>query len=681
MRTDRRSHSFAHETAVSKEIVVQNLRAAFAALMLVVAAVPAIAQTTAGASTAIVVPVTAQTASFSSEVTVFNPNAVPVTMDVAFYEANNSSAPGAKTCTDAVVPAGKSIQFTLASQCALGAGSHFGLLVLSELLGTKPIHAFARVQNPQGIGFSVEGFPAENFNNQVSHATGLKKTTSGLIYQTNCFAGSLASPVTYTLKLFDGTSGSQIGSTINGSLAAFQQIRYLDVFGPSGVNAANVDQLNVRAEFTSTNNALLVGFCTVQDNTSFGADFRIAKSYGTTAGFVQGGNTFGTTAILGTNDNQALEIRVNGSRVMRYEPSWEAFGTYSPNVIGGHPENRALAGVLGATIGGGGDAVPICGAGGVETCANLVSAGFGTVAGGAGNMAGNLAGNSPNEAYPPSHNTVVGGMSNIASDFAGTVSGGHNNRASGGVGDPFYYPGGTIAGGSDNIAVRGTVAGGLLNRAEDGTIAGGENNYASFGGTVAGGKSNVASGQYSFAAGYNAKALHMFSFVWGGSAVADTNSTADGDFVVNAPGGVRMMVGASGCTLTSGASGWSCTSDRRLKSDIEAVDGLDVLNRVVALPVARWSFSSVPGIAHMGPMAQDFHAAFNLGDDETRLAPMDVQGVALAAIQGLNAKLEARLAEVRTERQAQAAEIAELKRAVEVLLARTSPEGRFAAAR
>ena len=91
------------------------------------------------------------------------------------------------------------------------------------------------------------------------------------------------------------------------------------------------------------------------------------------------------------------------------------------------------------------------------------------------------------------------------------------------------------------------------------------------------------------------------------------------------------------------------------------MDSNDVLARVVALPIARWSFTNVPGIAHMGPMAQDFHAAFKLGDDETRLAPMDAQGVALAAIQGLNAKLEATVAEQAKENASLRRELADLR--------------------
>ncbi len=71
-----------------------------------------------------------------------------------------------------------------------------------------------RVQNPQGIGFSVEGFPLEDFSNQVSDAIGLMKQAASPGYQTNCFVGSLDQPVSYSLKLFNGFSGSQIGSTV-----------------------------------------------------------------------------------------------------------------------------------------------------------------------------------------------------------------------------------------------------------------------------------------------------------------------------------------------------------------------------------------------------------------------------------------------------------------------------------
>jgi hypothetical protein len=46
-------------------------------------------------------------------------------------------------------------------------------------------------------------------------------------------------------------------------------------------------------------------------------------------------------------------------------------------------------------------------------------------------------------------------------------------------------------------------------------------------------------------------------------------------------------------------------------------------------------------------MAQDFRAAFGLGEDDKHIATVDADGVALAAIQGLNQKLERENAELK----------------------------------
>ena len=43
---------------------------------------------------------------------------------------------------------------------------------------------------------------------------------------------------------------------------------------------------------------------------------------------------------------------------------------------------------------------------------------------------------------------------------------------------------------------------------------------------------------------------------------------------------------------------------------------------------------------HIEPMAQDFYAAFGVGPDNKHITTIDESGVALAAIQGLNAKLQ-----------------------------------------
>jgi hypothetical protein len=63
------------------------------------------------------------------------------------------------------------------------------------------------------------------------------------------------------------------------------------------------------------------------------------------------------------------------------------------------------------------------------------------------------------------------------------------------------------------------------------------------------------------------------------------------------------------------------------------------------MPIATWQWKAEPGeVRHLGPTAQDFHAAFGLGARDTEIVTVDADGVALAAIQGLHAKLEARIA-------------------------------------
>lgn len=98
------------------------------------------------------------------------------------------------------------------------------------------------------------------------------------------------------------------------------------------------------------------------------------------------------------------------------------------------------------------------------------------------------------------------------------------------------------------------------------------------------------------------------------------------------------------------AFGYQNLSDRNAKRDIAAVNPLEVLQKLSNLPISTWSYKAEPGrVRHIGPMAQDFHAAFNLnGSNNTHISLVDAQGVALAAIQGLNRKLEAENAALKT---------------------------------
>ena len=97
-----------------------------------------------------------------------------------------------------------------------------------------------------------------------------------------------------------------------------------------------------------------------------------------------------------------------------------------------------------------------------------------------------------------------------------------------------------------------------------------------------------------------------------------------------------------------------------------------VLAKVAQLPIEEWSYKSEEGQRHLGPVAQDFYAAFGLGADDKHITTVDEGGVALAAIKGLNTKVEKALDEKNRQLEDQAAtirkqqhEIAELSECVQ----------------
>ena len=163
---------------------------------------------------------------------------------------------------------------------------------------------------------------------------------------------------------------------------------------------------------------------------------------------------------------------------------WTRQNAESPNLIGGHHLNNVWDGVVGGTIGGGGQAGDL----------NGVTDRLGTVAGGADNQAGNGDGDVENADGA----TVGGGWHNSAYGAVSVVGGGAWNRAE-------AYAS-TVGGGEENHASLSyaTISGGEGNRASGGwsTIGGGYANVVSdtFG-TIAGGSHNSASGEYSIIGG------------------------------------------------------------------------------------------------------------------------------------------------------------------------------------
>lgn len=102
----------------------------------------------------------------------------------------------------------------------------------------------------------------------------------------------------------------------------------------------------------------------------------------------------------------------------------------------------------------------------------------------------------------------------------------------------------------------------------------------------------------------------------------------------------------AGVLNSSGALSIQEPSDRNAKTGFTPVDGREVLRKVVGMPVTRWHYKNDLSTWYMGPVAQDFHAQFKLGDKDTVIHGVNADGVALAAIQGLAEELKDRDAKI-----------------------------------
>jgi len=261
---------------------------------------------------------------------------------------------------------------------------------------------------------------------------------------------------------------------------------------------------------------------------------------------------------------------------------------------------------------------------------NSASGSYATVAGGVGNTAsGNSSAISGGESNVSTndHSAVAGGYLNLASGANSAVAGGGGNNATGN----FSFVGGGFVNQGNGIA--SSVLGGFAN------TAGG--NFSA----VPGGAENVASGFLSFAAGCGADTNNQNgAFVWGDGGCGTLKASAANQFMVRASGGVVFYTNAnlsSGVQLAAGAGSWSSLSDRNVKDHLVPIDTQALLTQVAALPITTWNYKSqAASIRHIGPMAQDFFAAFKVGEDDHHITEIDEGGVALAAIQGLNQKLE-----------------------------------------
>jgi hypothetical protein len=411
---------------------------------------------------------------------------------------------------------------------------------------------------------------------------------------------------------------------------------------------------------------------------------------------------------IGTTDNQSLELKVYNGRALRLEPAIALVGPNSFNVLGGY-SHAASGVIGATIAGGGGNNPLIFNGelpnevksdfgsiGGGLLNVVRTGASYSTIAGGYGN----------NVRYG-TYATIGGGFNNLAGydvpqtgDYS-TVAGGYANAADG---DYSAIPGGylnwapglySFAAGKQAKAVNNgafvwadSTAGEFYSEQDDefairahGGVRLDNSTSLNFGNQTRQ-MLNLWNSEYGI--GVQSRVLYFRTgdhrgdwpfgttfdygngFAWyaGG---AHSDSSYD-------PGtsGVRLMTltygnyRGGGCNL---ADSWTNAgavlyvggeldldgnayglcfnglSDRNEKENFKPVDVDQVLEKVAGLPITHWNYKKDKTTPHMGPMAQDFYAAFTLGADEKHISMVDEGGVALAAIQGLNQKLEASLKE------------------------------------
>jgi hypothetical protein len=158
---------------------------------------------------------------------------------------------------------------------------------------------------------------------------------------------------------------------------------------------------------------------------------------------------------------------------------------------------------------------------------------------------------------------------------------------------------------------------------------------------------------------------------WGASL---TLTTAPHQFAARASGGVRFFTSSdltTGVTLGSGGSAWASLSDVNAKENFVDLDADYVLDALDGMSIQEWNYrENDDDVRHIGPTAQEFHAAFGLGTDPLRIETIDADGVALAAIQALireNRELAARVVELETDADRRGDRIAELEARLDAL--------------
>lgn len=332
--------------------------------------------------------------------------------------------------------------------------------------------------------------------------------------------------------------------------------------------------------------------------------------------------------------------------------------------IGGGDYNMIQPGADWATIAGGHHNTI-----GTNSASSMIGGGdFNSVGNNSG--ASTIAGGSVNTIFPgASSSSVGGGLDNTNTGMFATVPGGFQNLATNyafaaGQRAKAIHPGAFVWADTQSADFASTANDQFNVRAQGGVVlaanvaigtGSGDYRHLQIGG---GNSTGFLYGSYAALGdgihlGYNfyydaAGTPHVYND--GGATSRLTTGYGFIDMAIGAvntaPSTVMLHVTSAGVCVNGTVS--NC-SDRNVKQDFAPVEASEVLDKVLQLPVTEWSYKMDASTRHIGPMAQDFYGAFNVGPDDKHITTVDESGVALAAIQGLNEKLEARSKSLESE--------------------------------
>lgn len=423
-----------------------------------------------------------------------------------------------------------------------------------------------------------------------------------------------------------------------------------------GTSVADTNLYRSAADTLKTDDKLSVGTLGTTDNAAYlclNTSNILAACSGTAAGaaFIQGGNSFGAAATLGTNDSNSLSFETGGTTYWTISTAGVLTASNSATIsvpgVGTNSERFGLGaaadGNNSLAVGNGASSAGIAGVAiGMSSSASGTSGtavGQGAIAGSGSNTTaiGRLASATSNQA------TALGGSASATATDAtaigygataaytdsialgqGATTTGTNQLVIGSNGTSItnvYVGKGFTNASPANVAINATGGSGTDIAGAAITIAGGRGTGSAIGGAI--NFQTTAAG----ASGSTARALTTVLGLAGGTGYATFQGTADGADafrVLNTAGTVETLTidttagtdnvaqfnSSTGnqCTVVTG-TGWSCTSDATLKTNVATIQGDAALDTLSRLRAVTYNWLADPnGTLQNGFIAQEVQA-------------------------------------------------------------------------